>query len=140
MDANAMNEQAVQLAIEDFKREYQSAVCAVCKSEKWINSPFCRSCSIKLQRVRMMARLSGLVHEVQYEVAVTGKQESDWRFWPEWILKAYWRYYDICRDYLLDVKRHFESRVRRTKDRCTRKAVKIQTGAESNGRQNVRSI
>jgi predicted amidophosphoribosyltransferase len=45
------------LALEDFEREYEGTVCAVCQSEKWPNSPFCRSCSIKLQRARLMQRM-----------------------------------------------------------------------------------
>lgn len=89
-------QEAAQLALEDFEREYEGIVCAVCQSEKWANSPFCRSCSIKLQRARMMR---------QFDMG----QEKDWRTWPDWVLHPYWRHYDLCRLYLFDLRRHFNS-------------------------------
>src|ERR1700758_768203 len=37
--------------------EWDSTECPVCKAEKWAHYPFCRSCSIKLQRMHLMQPL-----------------------------------------------------------------------------------
>lgn len=98
--------EAAQLALEQFEREYEGAVCAVCQQEKWANSPFCRACSIKLQRAHMMKKFDGLIHYVMNQTTVPVDKEKDWRTWPPWLLRDYWRHYDLCRDYLIDVRRH----------------------------------
>ncbi len=90
--------EAAQLALEQFEREYESTVCAVCHGEKWVNSPFCRSCSIKLQRANMMKAL-------QAQIDYHGK---DWRAWEPFVLRHFWQHYDTCRMYLIDVQRHFK--------------------------------
>ncbi|HEV7674363.1 MAG TPA: hypothetical protein VGQ12_07525 [Candidatus Angelobacter sp.] len=96
--------EAAQLALEDFEREYEGVVCAACQQEKWPSSPFCKKCSIKLQRAHLMRELDGISHGY-------GK---DLQEWTEYALQAYWRHYDTCRDFLIDVRRHFNSEKERT--------------------------
>lgn len=98
-----MNE-AAQLALLDFEREYDGTVCAVCQQEKWAQSPFCKSCSIKLQRAHLMKAL-------QSQIDHYGREG---RKWPPFVLDHFWRHYDTCRMYLIDVHRHFNSEKERT--------------------------
>lgn len=98
MDENAVTE-AAQFAMEDFKREYDGQVCAVCQQEKWPQSPFCRACSIKLQRAHLMKAM-------QAQMDYYGRE---WKTWPEFVLNHFWRHYDTCRLYLIDVKRFHDS-------------------------------
>jgi hypothetical protein len=108
MDETLMIE-AAQSAIELFEREYDGATCAVCQAEKWIQAPFCRGCSIKLQRAGLMKRFVGLLADVRHVMGIGEEEVKDWHRWPTWYLRTYWRHYDLCRDFLIDVKRHFNS-------------------------------
>lgn len=38
----------------------------------------------------------------------------EWQKWTEYALDAYWRHYDTCRDFPIDVRRHFNSEKERT--------------------------
>jgi len=89
-----MNE-AAQLALADFEREYDGTVCAVCQQEKWPQSPFCRNCCIKLQRAHLMKAM-------QAQMDYYGR---DWRTWEPFVLEHFWTHYDLCRAWLIDVKR-----------------------------------
>jgi len=92
-------------ALEQFEAEYESTTCAACKSEKWANSPFCRSCSIRLQRANLMRRFNDLLADVQRQKQLTEESVKDWGTWAGWHLRAYWGHYDLCRDYLINVAR-----------------------------------
>jgi hypothetical protein len=94
-----IDEIATLKALEDFEREYEGTVCAVCRAEKWASSPFCRGCSIKLQRARLMQRMKDTMDSYGRE----------WQSWPAHSLRYFRRHYDLCRDYLMDVRRHFNS-------------------------------
>lgn len=83
-------EPARNSAITQLKTEYESAACAVCGTEKWPNFPFCRTCSIKLQRAHLMRYVSGGVRWWEW---MTGPRED------------YALAYDRCRDFLMVTKR-----------------------------------
>lgn len=97
-------EAAALLAIEQFEREYESTACPVCQAGKWANYPFCRSCSIRLQRAHLMKKFDGMVRYLMNETTIPTDQERDWRQWPPWLLNDYWRHYDRCRDYLINTR------------------------------------
>ena len=78
--------EAVLLALA---AEWESSTCAICAGEKWVNFPFCRRCSIRLQRIGMMARLKPFAGR-PFGVVIRRHM-------------AY--YYDLCRDYLAVSKR-----------------------------------
>lgn len=86
-------------SLDKFKNEYEGTACAVCQQEKWANSPFCRTCSIKLQRAKLM-------HELK---EVQGYYGDDLSKWPPQTREFYSKHYDRCRAYLIDVRRHFGS-------------------------------
>jgi hypothetical protein len=65
--------------------EWESEICAVCGSDKWRNFPFCRRCSIRLQRIGLMKEL---------------KPYGGHSF-GVLLRKRMVRYYDLCRDYLV---------------------------------------
>lgn len=79
---------ALTLALHDFMAEYDGAVCGVCQAEKWNASPFCRLCSIRLQRARLMQRLKQLRAGNGLEGAI-----------------RYFHYWDLCRDFLINRRR-----------------------------------
>jgi hypothetical protein len=69
--------------------DWKSKECPVCQESKWPNSPFCRSCSIKIHRARMFHGWKGWTRASVNLIIRKGY------FWA-W---AIW--YDRCRDYLL---------------------------------------
>jgi hypothetical protein len=108
-----ISEQAAIEALADFRREYESEVCVVCKSEKWRLYPFCRSCSIKLQRSHLMARFVELVKRIVWileysRTAEPIERDRDLKNWPNAIVQQYFRHYDICRDFLVNMRKRRE--------------------------------
>lgn len=65
--------------------EWTGVVCAICGDEKWAQFPFCRHCSIRLQRIGLMSRLKPYAGH-SFSVVVRRKMVT---------------YYDLCRDYLI---------------------------------------
>jgi hypothetical protein len=75
---------------EPLQVEWDSIVCPVCKEAKWARYPFCRSCSIKLQRI-------GLMEELRNWCGTASQH----------LPKEYWaRRYDRARDYLFVSRRY----------------------------------
>lgn len=79
----------VEAALLALAAEWEGFMCPICADKKWRNFPFCRRCSIRLQRVGMMARLKPYSGR---PFAVLVRRHM-----------AY--YYDLCRDYLAVSKR-----------------------------------
>lgn len=75
-------------AFKDFQREFDGTECGVCGSEKWAKAPFCRLCSIRLQRAHLMRRL---------KEAFDNDDPIGFFF--------YFRLWDRCRDYLVNLRR-----------------------------------
>lgn len=92
-------EPARNRAITQLKTEYESAACAVCGTDKWPNFPFCRTCSIKLQRAGLMKELVG---PSGWMVGEYGVQAQAWGFFDR---SKYVKSYDRCRDFLMVAKR-----------------------------------
>lgn len=82
----------------NFREEYESTTCAVCGKDKWRLYPFCRDCSVKLQRAGLMQYLVQLVVWNS-----DGKREPD--NWEPQIFRQYVKAYDRCRDFLIVTKR-----------------------------------
>jgi hypothetical protein len=81
--------------LDQFKKDWQSTTCPHCGAGKWKNSPFCRRCSIRLQRRNLFGRFK---HWTGHRMAANirfyckdGYLEPLHR-WITW--------YDRCRDYL----------------------------------------
>jgi len=91
-------DQAAEYAQAEFRKEYGSTACAVCGKEKWSLHPFCRDCSIKLQRAGLMQHLVRLVVWNS-----NGKREPE--HWDSQVLVWYSKVYDRCRDFLIVTKR-----------------------------------
>jgi hypothetical protein len=89
-----IDQTAMLPALEQFEREYESVVCPVCRQEKWANSPFCRDCSIKLQRANLMWGMASLARD----------HGRDWMKWEPAVLRNFWSHYDTCRDFLICTK------------------------------------
>lgn len=114
-----IGEEALSQAMPLLQGEYESEFCAVCGESKWPNYPFCRACSIKLQRAHLMKRLQDLIAN---EVWIAGQSEK-WDIdevdeqarkpgsWSSITAAAYWRHYDRCRDYLMVTRRFPVSKV-----------------------------
>lgn len=75
-------------AFRDFQREFEGKECGACGSEKWAKSPFCRLCSIRLQRAHLMQPLKAAF-------------ERD----DAMAFLDYFRLWDRCRDYLINLRR-----------------------------------
>lgn len=71
---------------------WESQSCPVCGSAKWKHFPFCRHCSIRLQRIGLMTRFPA--RGTPARVIFRSK------FFRRWT-----RYYDLCRDWLIVSKR-----------------------------------
>jgi hypothetical protein len=76
--------------------EWDGVVCVACEQLKWAKHPFCRLCSIRLQRVGLMSQLQPLAG---HAAAALGRTR-----WAEDWMKAY----DRARDYLIVSKRNGE--------------------------------
>lgn len=74
--------------------EWDGFICAVCQGDKWAFHPFCRSCSIKLQRV-------GLMEELRNWCGGVSKNIIGMEYWA--------KRYDRARDYLIVSKRYGET-------------------------------
>lgn len=53
--------------LDRFKSDWASKICPNCGANKWKNSPFCRSCSIRLQRRNLM---HGFAHWIKRSIKV----------------------------------------------------------------------
>ena len=72
------------------EHEWEATSCAVCAAAKWKNFPFCRRCSIRLQRAHLMR---GVLR------AARGETLDRIMASPELLLR--WAAaYDVARDYL----------------------------------------
>lgn len=85
--------------------EWDNAACAVCAEPKWPKYPFCRSCSIKLQRAGMMSKLHPLAGHDAAALART-------RWAEDWMKE-----YDRARDYLINIRRSGEQKHSSDRDR-----------------------
>jgi hypothetical protein len=83
-------------AIKALLDEWEGENCAACGAAKWARYPFCRSCSIRLQRIGLMRRLK----------IFGGRRFMD-LFHMRLGLK-FVRLYDLCRDYLIASKQERE--------------------------------
>lgn len=81
--AFAAGDALVADTILQIAREIHSETCAVCGGKKWLDFPFCRSCSIRVQRIHF----GQVLH----------------RWTPSSL--AGWRAYDRMRDYLMNSNR-----------------------------------
>jgi len=52
-----LHEKALLQAFEQMATEWESTSCPVCQTDKWTRFPFCRRCSITLQRAGIYWRL-----------------------------------------------------------------------------------
>lgn len=95
-------------AMAQFRQEYESKTCAVCGSHKWANYPFCRLCSIKLQRKHMMWFFDNQIRIIRAEVNCAASEECLLDKWPAQVLQDYWKHYEVCRDYLIVSRRDGE--------------------------------
>src|SRR5205814_8509695 len=91
------------------KRDWESKVCPVCKSEKWKNSPFCRSCSIKIQRKHLFWVMGRTGHPREGLPILFKRWTGNsllamfrryGRRHEEQVVYAWLCWYDRCRDYL----------------------------------------
>ncbi len=90
--------QALVDTLNLFKRDWDSDVCPVCRKCKWGNSPFCRSCSIKIQRIRMMRGFQTWIgFPLSHNFNFFKRQE---RNGYKKAVYAWLTWYDRCRDYL----------------------------------------
>lgn len=87
--------------------EWDSKECPVCKTPKWVHHPFCRSCSIKLQRMHLMEALvpwRGLsgdeIMQGRYTVPSGKIIQLDAGYATLTQLERWFRSYDRARDYL----------------------------------------
>src|SRR5579872_3444512 len=67
--------------------EWNSKQCAVCGSPKWSNHPFCRLCSIALQRVGLMEQGKVFCGRPAMRISRLPRMAGRWLRW-----------YDTCRD------------------------------------------
>lgn len=97
-------------AMAQLRGEWDACSCAVCGTEKWPHHPFCRSCSIRLQRARLMQPLTPFAGESIAELDARFArhcQEFADRIWLRWLIL-----YDLCRDFLIVTRRSPVSRRR----------------------------
>jgi hypothetical protein len=80
---------AFSLALLDIADEWDGETCAACGAQKWKAHPFCRSCSIRLQRLGLMRGLKVFV----------GHKSSE--LMNRLIERVWVRRYDRARDYLI---------------------------------------
>ena len=96
-----IEQQAADFALEQFEREWTSEVCAVCGDAKWSCFPFCRGCSIRLQRVHLMAHFNiskgRSLEALQRWASGVGHSKE--------FIGGLARHYDVCRDYLINTRR-----------------------------------
>lgn len=97
-------------ALDLFKADWEGTICPHCGAEKWKNSPFCRHCSIRLQRKNMFG---GMKKWVQHSL------KACFRFFGDDPLAVYSfaHWYDRCRDYLDSHLRGAAQRVDRQRGR-----------------------
>lgn len=80
--------------LAQFKQDWAGVVCPNCGHDKWRNSPFCRKCSIRLQRKNLFfGWRSWTGHTVKAMFRFWGKASPEVAYL--WVL-----WYDRCRDYL----------------------------------------
>src|SRR5262249_28370055 len=71
-----------------FAADWICYTCPVCQGGKWENSPFCRSCTLRVQRLKLMRGWRSFTGHSMAVITRMGDLER-WIFW-----------YDLCRDYL----------------------------------------
>jgi hypothetical protein len=91
--------QAMLALLHAFEAAWSSKICSVCKEPKWALYPFCRSCSIKLQRVGLLKKGHG---KASVLANYAGKE---WREWDTMFLRYVTVRWDQARDYLITKRR-----------------------------------
>lgn len=79
--------------------EWEGERCAVCASAKWARFPFCRRCSIRLQRIGLMRSLK----------VFAGRRFMD--LFHMRLGRKFVKRYDLCRDYLITSRRERDEAV-----------------------------
>lgn len=90
-----MHDDSIVHALRLFEKDWACTTCPNCGTEKWKNSPFCRRCSIRLQRRNLfMGYQSWTGHSLgaTFRFFKTEHGISAAVHFAEW--------YDRCRDYL----------------------------------------
>jgi hypothetical protein len=81
--------------LDQFKKDWFSKTCPNCGNDKWKNSPFCRRCSIRLQRKNLIGGFKTWTgHSMAANIRFFCK---DGYVYP---IERWIRWYDRCRDYL----------------------------------------
>jgi hypothetical protein len=78
-------------ALLQLETEWEARRCAVCGAGKWKNFPFCRRCSIRLQRAHLMR---GILRAARGQALDRIMQNPDVLL--RWALR-----YDVARDFLI---------------------------------------
>jgi hypothetical protein len=91
--------EAMFRALEQLEAEWASDKCAACGTEKWRDHPFCRSCSIRLQRARIMRDLQVFAGHTVERILKSASLTRRW-----------FRIYDCARDYLIVTAREQKTR------------------------------
>src|SRR4051812_33349291 len=86
-------EGAASLALAALGAEWAGTACAACGLGKWPDSPFCRTCSIRLQRANMFKGWKARTGSTVAEIAT---DDDALKYWARW--------YDTCRDYLINTR------------------------------------
>lgn len=77
--------------ITQLENEWDANQCVVCGGSKWKFFPFCRSCTIRAQRMNIMKELRGVAGMKSAEIAsLEASQLLQWA-----------KLYDRARDYLI---------------------------------------
>jgi hypothetical protein len=100
--AEIIEQMVFERSLRQFEHEWNSTACPVCPADKWQHYPFCRSCSIRLQRAHMMAALKPYVDRSS-AVLLRWAQEDGGKN-----MRAFahlFRHYDVCRDFLINARR-----------------------------------
>ena len=84
-----MNEEAASFVVQEFCRVWPAAICPVCGKEKWQKSPFCRACSIQLQRAHLYHWFRGMLGKPYHRH-------------PRLLTLAIVLHWDRCKDFLVN--------------------------------------
>lgn len=80
--------------VAEFQASYESIVCVVCSGEKWKYSPFCRTCSIRLQRAHLMQQMLNVEPHSPWAAANPGLYLRSFTYYARW--------WDAAKDYLIN--------------------------------------
>jgi hypothetical protein len=100
--AEIIEQMAFERALRQFEHEWNSTVCPVCGVDKWQHHPFCRSCSIRLQRAHMMSPFKPYAGR---SAAVLWRWASEEGGKHRRAFAGLFRHYDVSRDFLINVRR-----------------------------------